>query len=645
MNCEETQNLIDEAAWDDWCPNADEPALTSEQREELDAHLSWCSSCREDFEFTKKLGNLLHNHHLSGQLETEAPGSGPEVSPQAPEVTPEISPEATKQSLKNFYHKLAKVRDESDEPTPWINSILSSGPSVPEHLRGPATNTTECFTSNSAQESQPQQQLKYVCGIDVDQSDPEETLDATLPIYSILNNKRILSGLALAACLAVIAAIGWFNTGLPDDSALNPIRHSIELIAASNHQSLPLGQIIDSGNQKKKLLLGSKHKVVMNIGTQIVINELVNTTDGYAIDLRQGELYVEVVPDNAFEVSTPNANLTITGTKFDVLAKQNLTELTLIKGSVEFASKGNEGDSVSVISNHTSRIVGDASPTLPAQTDGQSRIAWVNQPESAESQQTTFTEVPLVLDGVDESMLPKLEDYSKWSYQEFIDEKREWFGVHFPWAIKLEKELNKNAGNEIDYLDLLMVSGEIWCFDYPVKEDHKKVNRLDLDAAIRLSKWFGLTNEQLSSFARPNEKTTELTIREQSDQAMKRWMDELGQKDQGLPMNSIAAASFLHTTRQAVLHWIKEHPSDAERLLAEENYCEHYLPELVPQNSLWQLDAFLKTLEQQFDICSQCYIAGWQIATDQLQLQCDLNSKEAKSLKQLVEKLRSGEDK
>lgn len=55
---------------------------------------------------------------------------------------------------------------------------------------------------------------------------------------------------------------------------------------------------------------------------------------------------------------------------------------------------------------------------------------------------------------------PAKIDYAKWR-----DDHKEWFAATFPWIFDVQKVLMKN-GVQADYIELLVVSGDIWQFEY-----------------------------------------------------------------------------------------------------------------------------------------------------------------------------------
>ena len=59
------------------------------------------------------------------------------------------------------------------------------------------------------------------------------------------------------------------------------------------------------------------------------------------------------------------------------------------------------------------------------------------------------TPEPVVLESVD--------------YEQWVEQKREWFKQQFPWIFQLKDALAKE-GVEVDYAELLIKTGDIWQF-------------------------------------------------------------------------------------------------------------------------------------------------------------------------------------
>jgi hypothetical protein len=110
--------------------------------------------------------------------------------------------------------------------------------------------------------------------------------------------------------------------------------HKVELL--SNNTRIPISQIqqIISEDAIKTLLINGKNKMVMNIGTSLSIEQLtINSNLGCLVKLDSGEIYTHVEHDgNPFIVDTVNCQAVITGTTFDIKAKNTKTTLIVSEG-------------------------------------------------------------------------------------------------------------------------------------------------------------------------------------------------------------------------------------------------------------------------------------------------------------------------
>ena len=357
--------------------------------------------------------------------------------------------------------------------------------------------------------------------------------------------------------------------------------HTVQLVTADGEQAIPLGQpVVTHGDEHAELLLDRQHKVVMNADTTATVDV---EGEAFTINLARGELYVEVVPGHAFEVTTPHARLTITGTKFNVKTDPSQTELALLKGSVRFASLANE-QTVDVTTGHASTVAGRLAPTTPRQVDAQMVTAWARQklpgvPETGEVASypgdgaALLGEIPLT------ALMPEIPDYRTWSYERFRDEMRPWFAEQFPWAMELEKALNEEYGIEADYLDVLVISGDIWQFRYPVGMA-ENIAAFHPTTLHNLAGWYGLDPDQVAAnIGRQPEKSSlgmlsdGRPLGEQFAEALYLWQDGWPQESQAdAAIFSFHAMGYLVRTRSALYCWVKEHPVQAERLWADPDY-------------------------------------------------------------------------
>jgi hypothetical protein len=315
----------------------------------------------------------------------------------------------------------------------------------------------------------------------------------------------------------------------------------------------------------------------------------------YEIQLAKGELYVEVVPGNPFTVRTANARLAITGTKFDVRAEGDKTELTLLKGGVrlsQLAAGGAAGAAkafVDVTAGHASAVVGRSAPTPPRQADALAATAWARGLALTNAVAAADPEADLaMLDSVRESWpQSKPADLTAIDYVQWRDEHRDWFAREFPWIFKAQKVLKDRHGIDADYIELLMVSGDIWQFHYdPALPADQPLTKLDPLAVTRLARHCGLDErEMLRGAGLPDSTPTAASPagaptpgRRYAD-ALRRWHGSLmmaGQQDphsdHDLMMFSLRAGRHLADARTAAYLWAKNNPEKARQLLADKEY-------------------------------------------------------------------------
>lgn len=178
----------------------------------------------------------------------------------------------------------------------------------------------------------PKRELKFTCSVEEGLADLWRRIEAEKAPQTRDGHRRTVLfhigkfAAAIAACAGIMVISGWLfidrsQTQTPDTAA--PQGYA-ERVVDDERQPLALGRPVATQDQRQEILLGGIHQVVMNYDTTAVFD--LNSQGSYQIQLSQGELYVEVVPGHAFEVTTPQARLTITGTKFDVKTNQAQTE-------------------------------------------------------------------------------------------------------------------------------------------------------------------------------------------------------------------------------------------------------------------------------------------------------------------------------
>lgn len=203
-----------------------------------------------------------------------------------------------------------------------------------------------------------------------------------------------IGSIAAAACILIAVGVSMLMSGGRNlgqqtsdaiaDAAVSPPAFA-EIVTDQGRKPLALNQPVTSDAKPQELLLGGMHRVIMNRSTTASFTSAPTgaQTDAsqpaginYQVQLAQGELYVEVVPGRPFTVTTNNARLDITGTKFDVTATGDTTELILLEGSVRFSQLAAPRSFVDVAAGHSSVIAGESAPTHPCETDALAATAW-----------------------------------------------------------------------------------------------------------------------------------------------------------------------------------------------------------------------------------------------------------------------------
>jgi hypothetical protein len=325
---------------------------------------------------------------------------------------------------------------------------------------------------------------------------------------------------------------------------------------------------------KQEILLGDMHRVVMNAESSLTIRaDQHNGQLRYNLELASGELYVEVIPGHPFTVKTSNANLIITGTKFDVRSDGKRTDLTLLKGSIHFGNTNNEWTDVTA--GHASSVVANASPTLPTETDALATTAWARdvavKNALAKTQSDDLSE--MVVSDTFTMPWPKLNslDYATWT-----EKNRPWFEKEFPWIFQTQAAM-KAQGVDVDYMTLLMISGDLWQFRYPcfANESIATATASGLD---RITKFYQLDASVLADI------TSHASKRDPKDtrDAMTNWQAAIRDVAVGndlpndLALFSLRATTYLNTTYTAAYLWIESHPDLAEKLFADPTYALMY---------------------------------------------------------------------
>ncbi len=290
--------------------------------------------------------------------------------------------------------------------------------------------------------------------------------------------------MAAAACILIAIGVGLvlmqegdsgqYRPGIAANGSGGPPVALAELVTPEGRKPLALDQPITTTDQPQEILLGGMHRVVMNRNTKATVAFEPRCTEGryvgkipYAIQLAQGELYVEVVPGNPFTVKTANARLDITGTKFDVVADGNETEVTLLKGSIRFSALNHPQEPVSVTVGHTSTVAGLLDvPSAPSPVDARVTTAWARD--------AALNNAIALADGQANADLSSLSMMSEnfWRQADLPDvdtlDYETWRDTHKQPRSILASLTTKRMNRAInaDWIEVLMISGDIWQFHF-----------------------------------------------------------------------------------------------------------------------------------------------------------------------------------
>lgn len=418
-----------------------------------------------------------------------------------------------------------------------------------------------------------------------------------------------IGSLAAAACVLIAVGVGFLtlrNSGSDrpgSEVAANqngsPAAYA-ELVTTKGRKPLALDRLITTGDQPCEILLGGMHRVVMNASTVATFSaapaqagkNASGEATNYNIQLARGELYVEVVPGHPFTVNTANARLDITGTKFDVRAEWDRTDLTLLKGSVRFsrllaanATKSTEAF-VEVTAGYTASVVGQAAPTTPRKTDALAATAWARDLVLSNAVATAYPEENLHLLESIQGYWPRSQtlDLDSIDYVQWREEHREWFRREFPWIFQAADALKQHKGLDADYIELLMVSGDIWQFHYP-RAINQPIPAFNAAGIRQIAAYYGVDPAALlAAIAPANADINEQPLAkaaEEYQKAMRNWQTDIAglgktenrdaaaeKRNSDVLLFSLRAGTYLTNTRTAAWAWAQAHPAEAAKLLA-----------------------------------------------------------------------------
>ena len=294
---------------------------------------------------------------------------------------------------------------------------------------------------------------------------------------------------AVAAVVLVFLGIGLALLGRQDQQKLRLVAQSDTQIQPSSPETTitengvtlsSSGPLTTDDTTTRELLINGRHRVVMNRDTSLSFAPLVeNGKFGCIIGLRSGQIFANVDHDgNPFVVRFPHGRAVITGTTFDIKVTEHETALVVAEGSVRLAS---DQGSVQVNAGHGSTLRAQAEPTEPVACDVGLLMAWAGERENMASVAATagleldklLEEMPLSFASPSQPIALESLDYNAW-----VESKREWFKVQFPWIFELQEALKEKvllatdaqllATTAVpDYPELLLQTGDIWQIVYP----------------------------------------------------------------------------------------------------------------------------------------------------------------------------------
>jgi len=411
-----------------------------------------------------------------------------------------------------------------------------------------------------------------------------------------------IGSLAAAACILFAIGVGWVMMHKGDSGqsqpgiAANADSPAVfaELVTPEGRKPLALNQLVTSSDQPQEILLGGMHRVVMNRHTRATFSVEPRRTEGphagkipYEIQLAQGELYVEVVPGNPFTVKTSNARLDITGTKFDVVADGDKTELTLLKGSVRFSALDHPQEAVSVTAGHASTITERRTPSAPSPVDALATTTWarnaaLNNAIALADGQADVELVSLSMMREDFWRQADLPDVDTLDYETWRDAYKQCQSI----LASLTTATTNQAINA-DWIEVLMISGDIWQFHYdPKLQADQPLTKIEPAAITRLDRYYSLDEEKiLEALGLPESILTTtpsvqgVTPGQRYALALRRWHDAVMAVAPHRPeikddpkLFSLYASQYLAETRTAAYLWAKKNPEKARQLLADSAY-------------------------------------------------------------------------
>jgi hypothetical protein len=138
-------------------------------------------------------------------------------------------------------------------------------------------------------------------------------------------------------------------------------------------EALPTGTLIDTNDGRLLLRLTDGSQVLVRAHTRLMLKQI-SAGDWNYLQLLLGRILAHVSKRTGgappFQLGTPTAVISVRGTRFEVeVNRHNITEVDVFEGLVEVAGAGNNGPSVLVEPDFSTRVGQDAVPESPRPTD------------------------------------------------------------------------------------------------------------------------------------------------------------------------------------------------------------------------------------------------------------------------------------
>jgi ferric-dicitrate binding protein FerR (iron transport regulator) len=320
----------------------------------------------------------------------------------------------------------------------------------------------------------------------------------------------------------------------------------IELVKPSGNIAIDASQAIVADDELKTLRINGNRQMVLNVGTELSI-EPYNL--GCIVKLDKGEIYTEVEHDGKlFIVESLHGRAVITGTTFNIKADQDKMDLAVIEGSVRFES---DKGAVIVKGGFQSSIIADMKPSIPVTCDAVQIAQWAKRQRPVEPVQMYMSTQEDLSELAELSLVYvpycELEDVN---FDRWIDQRREWFEREFPWTKRLQKLLAQDE-TEVDTIDLLIESKDLWRFAWPEYSQHRILAE-DKQIIQEIASHYGVEIDKLIS-AEVNQCKQTPNI-----EAFEKWLNAFKSEESNLAISSIHTCVFLINMRSLTWYGVND---------------------------------------------------------------------------------------